>query len=104
MAAAVITCTGYDKARMDDIVLETGLRNGFSHYYFMDKDDISVSGKAPYPFQDIEALEEVLALKGTAATRLEALIQLAMADAARFSKNVALALDFHACAALEGRV
>jgi hypothetical protein len=104
LAATGFSYKGFDKARLDAFVQETGTSQRSLGWHKLNQGGNFSFDLPNDPFQEIEAMEELLALKGTASTRSEALIKLAIANITRFSKNVAVALDFHACATRDGKV
>ncbi|HVX29623.1 MAG TPA: TetR/AcrR family transcriptional regulator [Nitrolancea sp.] len=70
-AAAVYARQGIDGARMDDIVVESGLSKGTLYWYFDSKDDITIALVDEMINGEFEQLRQLLDAEGTVIERLE---------------------------------
>jgi AcrR family transcriptional regulator len=97
-AAQVFVKKGFDHARMDDIVEETGLSKGALYWYFKSKDDI-IFGIIDRIFQhEFKELESTVADAPTAAEGLRLFTEVAIQDIHNMVRLLPIAYEFLALA------
>jgi len=97
-ATKVFTKKGFQKARMDDIVKESGLSKGALYWYFKSKDDLIV-GILDHMFQrQIEDLSTLIGQHNTATERLEYFFDQTIEEFKQFERFMPIMLDFVALA------
>jgi len=97
-AMTVFARLGFQKARMDDIVEETGLSKGALYWYFKSKDDIIIAILDSIFQRELADLQSLQDAEGTTEERLLEFTRRAVADFKRFSKLMPLAYEFYALA------
>jgi AcrR family transcriptional regulator len=97
-ATQVFSKKGFDHARMDDIVEETGLSKGALYWYFKSKDDI-IFGIIDRIFQhEFKELREVVKDTATAADGLRLFTDVAIQDIHNMIRLLPIAYEFLALA------
>jgi AcrR family transcriptional regulator len=97
-ATEVFAQKGFDHARMDDIVEETGLSKGALYWYFKSKDDI-IFGIMDRLFRlEFKALEELKDDDSSASESLEQFTDLAIKDINRMMRFMPITYEFLALA------
>jgi AcrR family transcriptional regulator len=97
-ATQVFSKKGFDHARMDDIVQETGLSKGALYWYFKSKDDI-IFGIIDRIFQhEFKELREVVKDTATAADGLRLFTDVAIQDIHNMIRLLPIAYEFLALA------
>jgi AcrR family transcriptional regulator len=97
-ATEVFAQKGFDSARMDDIVEETGLSKGALYWYFKSKDDIIfgiMDRLFRLEFKELEALRES---DTTAAEALLGFTEVAIKDITRMMRFMPITYEFLALA------
>ena len=94
-AMRVFARSGFDKARMDDIVEESGLSKGTLYWYFESKDDIITSILENMFDQELAHLNELQG-EGSAADRIMAFTQQSIADLDEMRWLIPLVFEFYA--------
>jgi len=97
-ATEVFAQKGFDHARMDDIVEETGLSKGALYWYFKSKDDI-IFGIMDRMFQlEFRELEELQQTDTSASEALMAFTEVAIKDINRMLRFMPVTYEFLALA------
>jgi AcrR family transcriptional regulator len=97
-AMAVFSRLGFDQARMDDIVKESGLSKGALYWYFKSKDDLIVA-ILDYLFgRELTDLQDLPNEKGSAGERLLKFMERSLADLKRMSHLMPITYEFYALA------
>jgi AcrR family transcriptional regulator len=97
-ATQVFSKKGFDHARMDDIVEETGLSKGALYWYFKSKDDI-IFGIIDRIFQhEFKELQDVLQNAPSAAEGLRIFSDVAIKDIRNMLRLLPIAYEFLALA------
>ena len=103
-AEKVFIKRGIDKARMDDIVQESGLSKGALYWYFKSKDAIVSALVAHVLISEMREAEALVQAGGSASERLKLFIAHAVREYKRFENVLPLAYEFVAhAAAQQGR-
>lgn len=97
-ASAVFARMGIDKARMDDIVQESGLSKGALYWYFKSKDEIIIAILGSLFERELADLRVLLDAEGSAGERLIEFTRRSIGDVRRFSKLMPLTYEFYALA------
>jgi AcrR family transcriptional regulator len=97
-ATKVFVRQGFQHARMDDIVEESGLSKGTLYWYFKSKEDIINAISRRLFTGDLEKLEGLLEAEGTASERLMQLTNYRVAGLKRMSNLVPIIFEFYAVA------
>ncbi len=97
-ATKVFVRQGFQHARMDDIVEESGLSKGTLYWYFKSKEDIINAILHRLFTGDIEHLESLLQAGGTASERLMQLTGDRVRGLQRMSSLVPIIFEFYAVA------
>jgi AcrR family transcriptional regulator len=97
-ATRVFVRQGFQHARMDDIVEESGLSKGTLYWYFKSKEDIINAILRRLFTGDLEHLESLLQAEGTASERLIQLTNHRVAGLKRMSSLVPIIFEFYAVA------
>jgi AcrR family transcriptional regulator len=97
-AMRVFARSGFQEARMDDIVAETGLSKGALYWYYKSKDEIILSIMDSMFDRELAGLEALQADERPAGDRLIEFVQLTTADLNRYSKLLPLFYEFYALA------
>lgn len=98
-AEKVFVKRGIDKARMDDIVQESGLSKGALYWYFKSKDAIVSALVGHVLISEMREAEALVHADGSATERLKLFIEYAVREYKRFEKVLPLAYEFVAHAA-----
>ncbi|MCK5052709.1 MAG: TetR/AcrR family transcriptional regulator [Anaerolineales bacterium] len=97
-AEKVFTTRGIDKARMDDIVQESGLSKGALYWYFKSKDAIIRAVLDRVFIYEMREAEALVLAEGSSSERLRTFIAYAVQEYKRFEKLLPLAYEFLALA------
>lgn len=97
-ATRVFVRQGFQHARMDDIVEESGLSKGTLYWYFKSKEDIINAILHRLFTGDLEHLESLLQAEGTASERLIQLTNHRVSGLKRMSSLVPIIFEFYAVA------
>jgi AcrR family transcriptional regulator len=97
-ATKVFVRLGFQHARMDDIVEESGLSKGTLYWYFKSKEDIINAISRRLFTGELEKLEGLLEAEGTASERLMQLTNYRVAGLKRMSNLVPIIFEFYAVA------
>ncbi len=97
-AMRVFARLGFHEARMDDIVLESGLSKGALYWYFKSKEDIITAISQRLFSMDIEQLEGMLAVEGPVSERLLQLTHARVEGLQRMSDMIPILFEFYAAA------
>ena len=98
-AEKVFVKRGIDKARMDDIVQESGLSKGALYWYFKSKDAIVSALVEHVLISEMREAEALVQAEGSASERLKLFVNYAVREYKRFEKVLPLAYEFVAHAA-----
>ncbi|MCK5633916.1 MAG: TetR/AcrR family transcriptional regulator, partial [Anaerolineales bacterium] len=98
-AEKVFTKRGLDKARMDDIVHESGLSKGALYWYFKSKDAIIRALLDRVFINEMRGAEELIHTQGSSSERLRTFVANAVQEYKRFENMLPLAYEFVALAA-----
>ena len=98
-AEKVFNRLGFNKARMDDIVVESGLSKGALYWYYKSKDAIILALLDRVFVGEIAQFEKLVDAEGTASERLAQLTRAVVQDMARFKHLMPLIYEFVALAA-----
>lgn len=98
-AEKVFTKRGLDKARMDDIVHESGLSKGALYWYFKSKDAIIRALLDRVFINEMRDAEELIHAQGSSSERLRTFVANAVQEYKHFEKMLPLAYEFVALAA-----
>ncbi|HEX6108725.1 MAG TPA: TetR/AcrR family transcriptional regulator [Ktedonobacteraceae bacterium] len=97
-ATKVFVRLGFQHARMDDIVEESGLSKGTLYWYFKSKEDIINAISRRLFTGELEKLEGLLEAEGTVSERLMQLTKYRVAGLKRMSNLVPIIFEFYAVA------
>jgi AcrR family transcriptional regulator len=97
-ATKVFVRLGFQHARMDDIVEESGLSKGTLYWYFKSKEDIINAILRRLFTGELENLESLLEAEGTASERLIQLTNNRVIGMKRMSNLVPIIFEFYAVA------
>jgi AcrR family transcriptional regulator len=97
-ATKVFVRLGFQHARMDDIVEESGLSKGTLYWYFKSKEDIINAISRRLFTGELEKLEGLLEAEGTVGERLMQLTNYRVAGLKRMSNLVPIIFEFYALA------
>ena len=97
-AERVFSERGFDKARMDDIVQESGLSKGALYWYYKSKDAIIRALLERIFISEIQNADELVEMEGSASERLKLFVQFAIREYRRFESLLPLAYEFIALA------
>ena len=97
-ATTVFVRQGFQHARMDDIVEESGLSKGTLYWYFKSKEDIINAILRRLFAGDLEHLESLLQAEGSATERLIQLTNHRVIGLKRMSSLVPIIFEFYAVA------
>ena len=97
-ATKVFVRLGFQHARMDDIVEESGLSKGTLYWYFKSKEDIINAISRRLFTGELEKLEGLLEAEGTVSERLMQLTNYRVAGLKRMSNLVPIIFEFYAVA------
>jgi AcrR family transcriptional regulator len=97
-ATKVFVRQGFQHARMDDIVEESGLSKGTLYWYFKSKEDIINAILRRLFAGDLENLEGLLQAEGTASERLIQFTHYRVIGLKRMSSLVPIIFEFYAVA------
>jgi TetR/AcrR family transcriptional regulator, cholesterol catabolism regulator len=97
-ATTVFVRLGFQHARMDDIVEESGLSKGTLYWYFKSKEDIINAILRRLFTGDLEKLEGLLEQEGTASERLMQLTHFRVAGLKHMSNLIPIIFEFYAVA------
>jgi len=98
-AEKVFTQRGFSKARMDDIVAESGLSKGALYWYYKSKDEIILALMDRFFAGEMQAEEELISTEGDARQQLEVFFDAAFKDIRRFEERMSLGYEFFSLAA-----
>jgi AcrR family transcriptional regulator len=97
-ATKVFVQMGFQRARMDDIVEESGLSKGTLYWYFKSKEDIINAILRRLFTGELENLQSLLEAEGTASERLIQLTSDRVNGVKRMSSLVPIIFEFYAVA------
>lgn len=97
-AERVFAERGFDKARMDDIVQESGLSKGALYWYYKSKDAIIRALLDRVFISEMQGADELVEAEGSASERLGLFAQFVVREYRRFEKLLPLAYEFIALA------
>ena len=97
-ATKVFVRQGFQHARMDDIVVESGLSKGTLYWYFKSKEDIINAILRRLFVGDIEHLESLIQAEGTARERIMQLTNYRVIGLKHMSSLVPIIFEFYAVA------
>jgi AcrR family transcriptional regulator len=97
-ATDVFAQKGFNEARMDDIVDQSGLSKGTLYWYFKSKDEIILSILERLFRREFRELEQLTDLEGKAAEKLMTFTELACDDIRKMLRLMPLAYEFMAWA------
>jgi AcrR family transcriptional regulator len=97
-ATKVFVRLGFQHARMDDIVEESGLSKGTLYWYFKSKEDIINAILRRLFAGELENLQSLLQAEGTASERLVQLTNNRVIGLKRMSSLVPIIFEFYAAA------
>ncbi|MGD2058237.1 MAG: TetR/AcrR family transcriptional regulator [Anaerolineales bacterium] len=89
---------GFDKARMDDIVDESGLSKGALYWYYKSKDAIIRAMLDRVFISEMREANDLVAMDASASDRLRMFVQFAVREYKHFEKLLPLAYEFIALA------
>ncbi|MEA1976601.1 MAG: TetR/AcrR family transcriptional regulator, partial [Chloroflexota bacterium] len=98
-AEKVFIQRGFNKARMDDIVAESGLSKGALYWYYRSKDEIILALMDRFFAGEMQAGEELISTEGDARQQLEVFFDAAFKDIRRFEERMSLGYEFFSLAA-----
>ena len=98
-ATAVFARLGFHKARMDDIVQESGLSKGTLYWYFKSKDDIILGLLDRVFMQEMSTAEALPSAEGPAGERLLLFARLGVREIKRLQPLMPVIYEFVALAA-----
>jgi AcrR family transcriptional regulator len=98
-AEKVFAERGIDRARMDDIVEESGLSKGALYWYFKSKDALIRALLDRVFISEVREAEALITHKGTSADRLRQFVSYAVKEYQHLEKILPLAYEFVALAA-----
>jgi len=97
-AISVFSRQGFHKARMDDIVQESGLSKGTLYWYFESKDDIIIAILENLFEREFAGLEEILQAPVSVSERLLRFTEYSIADIQSMLNLVPLTYEFYSLA------
>jgi AcrR family transcriptional regulator len=97
-ATVVFARRGYQNARMDDIVAESGLSKGALYWYFKSKDDLILGIVENMLIREFDKLQSVPSWEGTVKDRLLAFVDLTIADLEEMLQYMPIFYEFFAMA------
>lgn len=97
-ALRVFSRLGLDKARMDDIVAESGLSKGALYWYFKSKDDIVVAILESLFSQEIAGIRTLPDTPGSARERLLGMADLTAGNLKTWTRLMPILYEFYALA------
>lgn len=97
-AVKVFAEAGFDKARMDDIVTESGLSKGTLYWYFDGKDAIITAILENIFEGEIDHLQSLVEAPGSAKDRLFQLTSSTVAEFERILQTLPITFEFYAMA------
>jgi len=98
-AEKVFTQRGFNKARMDDIVTESGLSKGALYWYYKSKDEIILALMDRFFAGEMQVEEELFSTEGDARQQLEVFFDAVFKDIRRFEERMSLGYEFLSLAA-----
>lgn len=97
-AERVFSERGFDKARMDDIVQESGLSKGALYWYYKSKDALIRALLDRVFISEMQDAEQLVEMEASASARLQLFVEHAVREYKRFEKLLPLAYEFIALA------
>ncbi len=97
-AERVFSERGFDKARVDDIVQESGLSKGALYWYYKSKDAIIRALLDRVFISEMREAGDLVHMDASASERLRIFVQFAVREYKRFEKLLPLAYEFIALA------
>jgi AcrR family transcriptional regulator len=97
-AVDVFARKGFHKARMDDIVAESGLSKGALYWYFTSKDELIRAILDRFFDSEMKDLAGLVSAGGSAFLRLEQVQRQVGTDLARFNRLLPITFEFYAVA------
>jgi len=97
-AETVFSKQGFNDARMDDLVAESGLSKGAIYWYYKSKDAIIMALFDRVFLTEMKAAEAIIDADGTAEENLRIFSQAAVADIRHFERLMSLGYEFIALA------
>lgn len=97
-AMTVFTRLGLERARMDDIVAESGLSKGALYWYFKSKDDLIAAALDSVFTRELGALEALLGAEGSVHQRLLAFVAHTAAELRAMTHLRPVLYEFYALA------
>lgn len=96
---AVFARHGFQRARMDDIVEESGISKGGLYWYFKSKDDIIAAILDRLFDRGLDEYNEIAQAKSPVSDRLALVNKLVVVEVDRFMQLLPITLEFYAIAA-----
>ncbi len=103
-ATAVFLRLGFLRARMDDIVNESGLSKGTLYWYFKGKDDIIIGIVDRLLRRELDHLVKLKATEGSAKQRLDQIVDLTINDLEKMKPVMPIFYEFLSLALRRKRV
>ena len=103
-AEKVFVQRGFNKARMDDIVAESGLSKGALYWYYKSKDEIILALMDRFFAGEMHAEDELGSTGGDARQQLKVFFEAAFNDVRRFEGRMSLGYEFFSLAARKEEV
>ena len=103
-AEKVFNRLGFNKARMDDIVVESGLSKGALYWYYKSKDAIILALLDRVFVGEIAQFDKLVDAEGSASERLEQLMRTIAQEMASLKRLMPLMFEFVALAARQKSV
>ena len=97
-ASNVFSRKGLQKARMDDIVTESGLSKGALYWYFKSKDDIIIAILKRFLERELDLFRTLVHSEGSAEDRLRQMVERVLADLKGLEYFRAIAYEFYSMA------
>jgi len=98
-AVQVFSQHGFNQARMDDIVVESGLSKGALYWYYKSKDKIILALMDRIFVGEMKAAEDLVTAGGSAGQRLHLLFEAAFDEISHFEQRMSLGYEFFSLAA-----
>ncbi len=98
-AETVFSAQGFNDARMDDIVVESGLSKGALYWYYKSKDALIMALLDRVFVSEMDSAEALISAQGTAEERLHTFARAAVRDIRHFERFMTLGYEFVALAA-----
>jgi AcrR family transcriptional regulator len=97
-AMTIFSRMGFHDARMDDIVVESGLSKGTLYWYFNSKDEIIIAILDHLFGRELRAMKELVEAPGTARQRLLFFMEHSITEMRQMQRLMPLTYEFYALA------